>query len=418
MRILFISTFYPPYVIGGWEQLVQEINEGFKARGHTTHVLTSSYGLDGPNREHGISRLLKLEADLNHYRPGEFIGYRKRVRANLEITKFTVNSFNPDVIFIHSMWNLHRGIAWMAEQLRPNRVVYYMADHWPYTPDLHTAYWKDSSANPFLALAKKILGILPLKIVRRDNQKYSLNFQKILCVSHAIKNDMISHGGLDSNSMSVVYNGIDVETFKPAYRPSLDPTRNVSLLYAGSLVNHKGAHTAIEAMAILVNQKKFHNISLSLIGAGHPDYERMLHALIEREDLGNNVRFLGRIPREQMPSALREFDVLLFPSVWEEPLARVTQEAMATGLVVIGTTTGGTGELLVEGETGLTFVPEDSKMLADKIQMLTNDPELYRRLSENGRRIVEAKFDVSRMLDEMEKALADVACRTADQSTK
>lgn len=174
MRILFISTFYPPYVIGGWEQLVQEINEGFKARGHTTHVLTSSHGLDSPNQEDGMSRLLMLEADLNHYRPGKFLGYRKMVRANLEITKLTINSFNPDVVFIHSMWNLNRGIAWIAEQLRPNRVVYYMADHWPYMPDLHTAYWKDSSANPFLALAKKILGILPLEIVRRDNKKYSL----------------------------------------------------------------------------------------------------------------------------------------------------------------------------------------------------------------------------------------------------
>jgi glycosyltransferase involved in cell wall biosynthesis len=398
-------------VIGGWEQLVQEINEGFKARGHTTHVLTSLHGLDSPNQEDGISRLLMLEADLNHYRLGKFLGYRKRVRANLEITKLTINSFNPDVVFIHSMWNLNRGIAWIAEQLRPNRVVYYMADHWPYKPDLHTAYWKDISANPFLALAKKILGILPLEMVRRDNKKYSLNFQKILCVSQAIKNDMINHGGLDSGSMSIVYNGIDVESFKPAHRPSLDPIRDISLLYAGSLVSHKGVHTVIEAMIILCNQRKVRNIALSLIGAGHPDYERQLHAMVEREGLGNNVRFLGRIPREQMPFALREFDVLLFPSVWEEPLARIIQEAMATGLVVIGTTTGGTGELLVEGETGLTFDAEDSIMLADKIQKLVDDPELYKHLSENGRRVVEAKFNVSRMLDEMEMALADVVCK-------
>lgn len=398
--------------------MVQEINEGLEARGHTTHVLTSSHGLDSPNQENGISRLLMLEADLNHYRPGKFLGYRKRVRANLEITKLTINSFNPDVIFIHSMWNLNRGIAWVAEQLRPNRVVYYMADHWPYMPDLHAAYWNDSSSNPFLALAKKILGILPLEIVRRDNEKYSLGFPKVLCVSQAIKNDMINHGESDSGSISVVYNGIDIETFKPAHSPALDPTRGISLLYAGSLVNHKGAHTAIEAMAILVNQRKVENISLSLIGAGHPDYERKLHALVEREALGNNVRFLGRIPREQMPSALRGFDVLLFPSIWEEPLARITQEAMATGLVVIGTTTGGTGELLVDGETGLTFISEDSKMLADKIQKLTNDPQLYERLSENGRRFVEAKFELNRMLDEMEKALVDAACGAGDQSPK
>lgn len=409
MRILFISSFYPPYVIGGWEQLVQEINNGFKARGHATHVLTSFHGLDGPNREHDIDRLLTLEADLNHYHPGKFIGYRKRLMANLETTKLTINSFNPDVIFIHSMWNLNRGIAWMAEKLCPNRVVYYMADHWPYMPDLHTAYWQGSSVNPFGALAKRILGLLPLEIVRQDNKKYSLNFQRVFCVSQAIKNDMINHGRLAPSSVNVIYNGIDIETFKPAHRPPPDSARGISLLYAGSLVKHKGAHTAIDAMAILVNQKKVRNISLSLVGAGHPDYERMLHALVEREGLGNSVRFLGRIPREQMPSKLREFDVLLFPSIWDEPLARITQEAMATGLVVIGTTTGGTGELLVEGETGLTFVPENPTMLADKIQKLANDPELYKRLSENGRQVVESRFDINRMLDEMELALANTS---------
>jgi hypothetical protein len=56
MRILFISTFYPPHIVGGWEQLVQEINERLQDRGHITHVLTSQHGVGHPLQEPGVDR--------------------------------------------------------------------------------------------------------------------------------------------------------------------------------------------------------------------------------------------------------------------------------------------------------------------------------------------------------------------------
>ena len=71
--------------------------------------------------------------------------------------------------------------------------------------------------------------------------------------------------------------------------------------------------------------------------------------------LDSKIRFVGQVDRYEMPSVMIEHDVLVFPSVWEEPLARVVQEAMASGLVVIGTVTGGTAEILRDGVTGLTF---------------------------------------------------------------
>jgi len=99
---------------------------------------------------------------------------------------------------------------------------------------------------------------------------------------------------------------------------------------------------------------------------------------------------------------MRQFDVLVLPSIYDEPLARIVQEAMATGLVVVGTLTGGTKEILVDGVNGLAFPPGDASALAVQIARLADDPGLRLALARNGRRTVEEKFSLTRMVDEIE----------------
>jgi glycosyltransferase involved in cell wall biosynthesis len=111
--------------------------------------------------------------------------------------------------------------------------------------------------------------------------------------------------------------------------------------------------------------------------------------------------------KEEMPAILQQFDVLIFPSIYEEPLARITQEAMASGLVVVGTTTGGTGEILKDGETGFTFAPEDADGLAEQVNRLILDPDLCCRLAEAGRQTVLENFTLDKMVKEIEAYLID-----------
>ena len=121
------------------------------------------------------------------------------------------------------------------------------------------------------------------------------------------------------------------------------------------------------------------------------------------------VHFLGAAKRSEVPQVLAQHDVLLFASEWDEPFARSVLEAMAAGLVVVGTTTGGTGEILVEGETGLTFAAGDAVQLAAQIQRLVDDPELRRRLAQSGRQIVRQYYTLGRMVDELEVELLTAA---------
>lgn len=406
MRILFISSFYPPYVIGGWEQLVHDINIRLQERGHTTHVLTSTHGVEAPQYEHGVDRLLSLESDVIRYRPHRFfLGRRQRLQRNLDHLRETVIRFDPDVLFIHLMWNLNRQLAWLAEQLLPGRVVYYVANEWPYAPTTHETYWRDPAVRTGRGIFKSLLAPLALHIVEREQKAYPLRFEHVLCVSEAMQRNLAQHADIALDNMHVVYNGVELDKFTPAQRRNRQNDR-LSLVYAGSLVPHKGVHTAIEALAHLRRHNELDGVELTIVGAGHPAYEERLHRIIDEESLDRYVTFRGRLPRDEMPELLRSFDALVFPSIWEEPLARTMQEAMASGLAVIGTTTGGSCEILFDGETGLAFDAEDSAGLAQQIIRLRRTPNLHAKLAENGRRLVTRTFNLERMIIEIEEHLA------------
>ena len=83
-------------------------------------------------------------------------------------------------------------------------------------------------------------------------------------------------------------------------------------------------------------------------------------------------------------------------------------EGMISGLVVVATPTGGTPELVSDGENGLLFTPDDPEDLARKIIRLKEDPELRRRLAEAGKKTVLERFTTTQMMDEIESYLQGV----------
>lgn len=412
MKILFLSAFYPPHVIGGWEQLVHDINLRLQARGHETMVLTSDYGVEGDwIQRDGVDRGLKLESDLLSYSASDFFLRRPScLRHNLEHTRKVIEAFDPDVIFVHVMWNLSYRIPQLAEQLRPGRVVYYIASDWPYAQDVNAMYWQEPARKQVRRAVKQLLGKLVLAYLKLERRRYPLNFEHVLCVSRAIQEKVVRFADVPLDRTRVIYNGIELDRFvsKGEDRTNGRNSNRLAMVYAGSLVPHKGVHTAIEAMQKLVQVRHVESISLDIIGSGNPEYEQQLKDMVTEARLNHYVRFKGRYPREMMPELLPNYDVLVFPSIWEEPLARIVQEAMACGLVVIGTTTGGTPEILDHRATGLVFEPGDSIGLANQVEHLLEKPEMRHQLVENGQKVVQERFDLNRMIDEIESFLTKI----------
>jgi glycogen(starch) synthase len=109
-----------------------------------------------------------------------------------------------------------------------------------------------------------------------------------------------------------------------------------------------------------------------------------------------------------MPPILARHQVLILPSECEEALARSIQEGMAMGLLAIGTTTGGSGELLVDRETGLAFETGNAEDLASQIGLALDSPEISMRLAWAGQNRVKREFDISLTIQKIENHLSDL----------
>ncbi|MFN3477058.1 MAG: glycosyltransferase, partial [Candidatus Methylomirabilales bacterium] len=111
-------------------------------------------------------------------------------------------------------------------------------------------------------------------------------------------------------------------------------------------------------------------------------------------------RFTGF--REDIPNLLWLMDVFALPSILEG-LPQVLLEALAAARPVVATRIDGITEVVQHGTTGLLVPPQDPTALADAIILLLKDQGLARRLGEAGRKLVEDRFALSRMIEKVDR---------------
>ena len=414
MNLLFITNLYPPHHISGYEMLCHEAATHLKMRGHLVSVLTSTYGVTRRQDEPGIYRRLELESDIYYYRVRDILRYVVNKRSNYVAIKELMAELAPDVVVIWGMWNLSRLVAAWAERLAGPRVVYYLADVWPGEPSAHEAFW-DGTANSLAGnLFKRVVRVPVRLALRQEWRPYHLRFEHAIASCQSTRDELLK-AGLPMDHCQVIYEGIDpIPYHKAAERREPDLGNSLlRVVFVGTLVPHKGAHTAIEAFGCLAESGAPPPMHLTILGAGHPQYEKHLYQLVNRWQLDDQVSFHQPIPRSQLPDFLAQFDVLVMPSVYKEPLARISQEAMAAGLALVGTLTGGTKEILVDGENGLVFPPGDSEALARQLARLADDPLLRQKLSAAARSTVGARFTIDQMIDGLESLFGEVVNTSA-----
>lgn len=412
MRILFLTNFYQPYGVGGEDQSCQQMVKGLNERGHFTFVLTSMHGINNvPEETDGIYRALYLEMDLVPWRHSItfFTQRTSREKHNIQSFERVLEQFKPDIIFIWGMWNLPQSLPALAEARYPDKVVYRFATYWPTLPSQHEFYWRALGRKWYSRIPKQALGHIAMAMLAKENQRPPLKFNHAICVSAATRKILLE-AGIPVANARVIHTGIDAKPYLNSQNNhrTVRDSQNLNLLYAGRLSAEKGVDTAIKAMEKLVYSHDQSSISLSVVGAGSADYETYLRNLVTQTRLNDYVAFHGHVSAKEIPELLQKFDVLLIPSIWPEPFARVVLEGMVSGLVVVATPTGGTTEVLTDGENGLLFAPEDADGLAQKIICLAADPRLRRRLALAGQQIVVERFTKTKMMDEVESYLQEI----------
>jgi glycosyltransferase involved in cell wall biosynthesis len=159
-----------------------------------------------------------------------------------------------------------------------------------------------------------------------------------------------------------------------AGEPSL-PLPDRFLLFVGKLEENKGVRHLVPSVA-----RAKTGLPLVVLGEGS-----LAHALkFEAASSGITLILRGWTHREDVLRALARATVLVFPSLWPEPLSRVLLEALALGTAVAAMDTGGTHEILKDGESGL-LVPDETG-LGDAVARIAGDEALAARIAEGARR--------------------------------
>jgi glycosyltransferase involved in cell wall biosynthesis len=244
-------------------------------------------------------------------------------------------------------------------------------------------------------------------MLRREGKPIPLKYEHVICVSAYVRQRLLEQGLIPADTV-VIHNGVDLSVFSPSLGEQARSFRAVPIacLVAGRIVPDKGIHTVIDAFALL--REHDDRFTLTVLGDGPQAYIDELRLKVEGSGLRDVVTFHPPIPRSQMPEQLSRHNVLLLPSEYAEPIARSMQEAMAMGLLVIGTITGGSGELLVHEQTGLVFRAGDPQSLASKLARVATEPELAARLAHVGQQTVCESFTIGLTVERIEQYLRRV----------
>lgn len=182
----------------------------------------------------------------------------------------------------------------------------------------------------------------------------------------------------------IIPNGVDTAVFRP--RSRLGDRDVVRVVCVGRLIERKGQHHLLAALRGLAAAGG-PAVEVVLVGTG--DAEAALRALAATLGVADLVRFEGLVSRVDMPRVYHDADVFVLPSE-SEGMSIALLEAMASGLPVVVTDTGGTAELVREGENGLIVPWADPDALARAIARLARDAARRERMGAVSRRMAEA----------------------------
>ena len=187
---------------------------------------------------------------------------------------------------------------------------------------------------------------------------------------------------LSSTPVYTIYNGSEASRFWPSETPpSNDPP---VVLFVGRLVPYKGVHVLLNAIKILRNRNiPVHCRIVGSAGAESANSKPTPYVASLHSTAPSNVRFVGFRSGTQIAEEYRGSDILCCPSTFAEPSGLVNIEAMACGLPVVASRTGGIPEIASDGGI-LLFERGNEVYLADKLQVLLLDRDLRLNVGAQG----------------------------------
>lgn len=355
MRIVIVNTLYSPNRIGGAEKSVQSLAEEFLALGNEVLVIC----LDKKNAEYSVNgvqvRSLKIE---NVYWPfnlqnksslQKILWHKKDANNNAYDNDFTAifNEVQPHVLFTNNLSGFSTCVWSVAKKLNIP-IVHTLRDY--YLQCIKSTKFKSSKSCNSLCLECKLL--TKLKKTNSHNVDYVVGISKYILKNHT------SQGYFNNTPSSVIYNGFQFNINQKNTQKTKKDTMVFGFL--GQLQPSKGIEFLLENLQNFKNK----NWILKIAGEGEKKYQEKLKTNYKI----NNVLFLGY---QEKSTFFSEIDLLIVPSLWQEPFGRIIIEAMMNQVPVLTASKGGIPEIMKDNSWFL-FQPNKNNF-TEKISDILKD---------------------------------------------
>ncbi|WP_373233339.1 glycosyltransferase [Cohnella sp.] len=175
--------------------------------------------------------------------------------------------------------------------------------------------------------------------------------------------------------IDVLRHGLRHETLKPN-KKIYGKRSSITLLYGGSISEHKGVHVLIDALSLIPSSR----LRLNIYGSGNPDYVR---AMQEKASSDSRIAFFGTYAESDLSRIYQASDVAVVPSIWYENYPFALNEALASRVPAIVSNIGGMAEIIKDRINGCTFQVGSAPDLARRIERILSSPALLNRLKRN-----------------------------------
>lgn len=190
-----------------------------------------------------------------------------------------------------------------------------------------------------------------------------------ISVSQAAKIKLMERGNVESNSIVVLNNFVDLNRFNSLKK---NKTKIFTIAYVGRLAEVKGCEFLIRALPFL-------NFPYKVLIAGSGELFEKLESLAKDLNVYQNIEFLGFV--KETEKIYENSDIYVMPSLSEaSPMSFC--EAQAYGIPVLGSDVASINEFIVHQKNGFLFKVKDSKLLAEQITHLYNNPKDVEKMSQ------------------------------------
>lgn len=379
-RVLVVTNLFPPQEFGGYGRKLWEFSAELKRRGHTVRILAADVPDFAKPGMVGTDDLEPL-VDRSLCLYGSWRDGRAHMLENPADVAAVVRANDRRILEVAREFAAEVCLAGNVDLMTPNYL-----EQLPQTgvPVLHLVGNRHPGFSPDGAPRSPLYRIGPAsEWVGRT----------------------LAEAGFTAPA-TVVYPGARIDHFYRPFPPAFDRLR---IVFASLFVDYKGPHVLANALGILHRQ----GVDFTCDFAGDtPDAGLLgrVRDFCERQGFGERVRWTGFLDRRGLARLFERSNLLVFPSSFEEPFGISQVEAMAAGLTVVSSGTGGSREIVRDGIDGLLFRPNDHDGLAATLKRLAGDPAGWAALARAGQQRAFA-FTVARSVDRVEQTFEELLAR-------